>query len=82
MTSLVSAALLVAVLVAELTGSLLAWAASVASGAWLVWMGADQVMRQIVRRSVDGDTRARARRTLVTGRGRRRDYVLTGEALL
>lgn len=47
------AVLLVALLLAALTGSWLAWAATLASAAALAWVAADRVMRQVLDRPID-----------------------------
>ena len=47
--------LLVALCLAALTGSWIAWAATLASAAWLAWVAADRVMRQVLDRPFDLD---------------------------
>jgi len=40
---------------AALTGNLIAWAATLASAAWLAWVAADRVMQQVLDRPFDLD---------------------------
>lgn len=47
--------LLVVLFVAGLTGNWIAWVATLVSAAWVVWVAADTVMRQIVDRPLDRD---------------------------
>ncbi len=47
--------MLVAFFLATLTGSWIAYAATLASAAWLAWVAADRVMQQVLDRPFDPD---------------------------